>query len=147
MNIMDQSADLIELRAKALDIPAILAWVGDPDAGGVALFLGTTRHDKKGTAALAALDYEAYPEMALSQMRQIAAKARDQWPARKIAIVHRTGRVKVGEPSVAIAVSAPHRGQAFEVCRFVIDSIKADVAIWKKEVWSDGSATWVEGES
>jgi molybdopterin synthase catalytic subunit len=139
---MDALQDLVELRGSALDVAGILQWVGDAEAGGVALFLGTTRSENKGTVALAALDYEAYPQMAVTQMKQLAALARSRWALRKVAIVHRTGRVAVGEPSVAIAVSAPHRGQAFEACRFLIDSLKKDVAVWKKEVWGDGSATW-----
>jgi|SRR5580658_3750216 molybdopterin synthase catalytic subunit len=142
---MEALADLIELRSTALDVAGILNWVGDEEAGGVAVFLGTTRSEKKGDVSLTALDYEAYPEMALAQMRQLAAVARERWPVRKVAIVHRTGRVGVGEPSVVIAVSAPHRGQAFEACRFLIDALKKDVAVWKKEVWEDGSATWSGG--
>ncbi len=139
---MEASQDLIELRDSALDVPGILAWVGDREAGGAAVFLGMTRSEKKGSVDLAALDYEAYGEMAVNQMRQLAALARDRWPVRKIAIVHRTGRVAVGEPSVIIAVSAPHRGQSFEACRFLIEGLKKDVAVWKKEVWADGSSTW-----
>jgi molybdopterin synthase catalytic subunit len=139
---MDALQDLVELRGSALDVAGILQWALDAEAGGVALFLGTTRSEKKGTVELTALEYEAYPQMAVTQMKQLAALARSRWPLRKVAIVHRTGRVAVGEPSVAIAVSAPHRGQAFEACRFLIDSLKKDVAVWKKEVWGDGSATW-----
>jgi molybdopterin synthase catalytic subunit len=138
--------DIIEIRAEAIDVGNIVAAVGDGDAGGVAIFLGTTRRDtgERGQTLLA-LDYQAYEAMALEQMRQLSIEARNRWPIRKIAIIHRVGRVEIGQPSVAIAVSSPHRGQAFEACRFLIDSLKHQVTIWKKEVWGDGSATWVEG--
>jgi molybdopterin synthase catalytic subunit len=75
----------------------------------------------------------------------LAAQARGRWPIRKLALLHRVGRVAVGEPSVLIAVSAPHRGEAFDATRWLIDNLKSAAAIWKKEVWSDGSTTWVEG--
>jgi molybdopterin synthase catalytic subunit len=142
---MELEQDLIRLQGTAIDVPTVVASVGDDQAGGVAIFLGTTRSDEKDGAKLAALDYEAYSEMALAQMREIAARARQRWAVRKLAIVHRTGRVEIGEPSVAIAVSAPHRDQAFEACRFLIDSLKREVAVWKKEIWTDGSASWVGG--
>jgi molybdopterin synthase catalytic subunit len=142
---METNKDLIRLQGTAIDVPGVVASVGDDEAGGVVIFLGTTRSDEKDGARLAALEYEAYAEMAVEQMRGIAKKAGERWPVRKVAIVHRTGRVGVGEPSVAIAVSAPHRDQAFEACRFLIDSLKREVAVWKKEIWTDGSADWVEG--
>ena len=81
--------------------------------------------------------------MALNQLQSLAAAARQRWPILKLALLHRIGRVPVGEPSVIIAVSTPHRADAFEACRFLIDELKKDVAIWKKEVWSDGTGTWV----
>jgi molybdopterin synthase catalytic subunit len=138
--------DIVEIRAEAIDVGKIVAAVGDGDAGGVAIFLGTTRRDTSDHGqSLLALDYEAYETMALEQMRQLTIEARRRWPIRKIAIVHRVGRVEVGQPSVAIAVSSRHRRQAFEACRFLIDSLKTQVSIWKKEVWNDGSSFWVEG--
>src|SRR5206468_11274112 len=112
-------------------------------AGGIDVCLGTTRAETQQGRALLALDYDAYGEMALGQMRELARGARERWPVRRLAILHRTGRVAVGEPSVVIAVSTPHRAQSFEACRWIIDTLKADVAIWKKEVWADGTATWV----
>jgi molybdopterin synthase catalytic subunit len=96
---------------------------------------------------LVALDYQAYHEMARRQLADLAAEARRLWPIRKLALIHRVGRVPVGEPSVVIAVSCPHRGEAFDACRWLIDTLKKDVAIWKKEVWADGSGTWVHPES
>ena len=93
---------------------------------------------------LLALDYEAYPEMALGRMQQLAQTARQKWPILRIVMHHRIGRVPISEPSVAIAVSCPHRAEAFEACRWLIDQLKIDVPIWKKEIWADGSGTWVE---
>jgi len=123
---------------------AALRFVTDPCAGGIDVFLGTTRSEESADGRdLIALDYEAYGEMALKQMRDLASRARERWPVSKLAILHRTGRVAVAEPSVIIAVSTPHRADAFAACKFLIDSLKAEVAIWKKEIWTDGSGTWV----
>jgi molybdopterin synthase catalytic subunit len=137
--------DLIQLRGDAIDIAAAIGLVTDPQAGGIAVFLGTTRAESNGSARqLTALDYEAYSEMAVPQMHELARTARDRWPIIRLAMLHRTGRVPLGEPSVLIAVAAPHRADAFDACRFLINTLKADVAIWKKEVWNDGTGTWVE---
>lgn len=118
--------------------------VSDPSAGGIAIFCGTTRGEKNPQGQkLLALEYEAYAEMAAPQLRDLAKVARGKWPIIKLAILHRTGRVEPGEPSVVIAVSTPHRSDAFEACRWIIDALKNDVAIWKKEIWADGSGSWV----
>jgi molybdopterin synthase catalytic subunit len=93
---------------------------------------------------LVALDYEAYEQMATEQFADMARRARQSWPIVKLVILHRVGRVAVAEPSVVIAVATPHRAQAFEACRWMIDTLKKEAAIWKKEVWSDGSAAWVD---
>ncbi len=138
-------ADWIDILATPLDHAEALRFVTDPGAGGIATFLGTTRGEKDSRGHdLVALDYEAYLEMAIPQLRTLAEAARSQWPIVKQVILHRTGRVEVGQPSVLIAVASPHRHEAFSACRFIIDAIKADVAIWKKEIWSDGSGTWVQ---
>jgi molybdopterin synthase catalytic subunit len=138
----------IEIFSSPLSVEKAVSYVADPYAGGIDLFLGTTRQEKSAeNRELIALDYEAYEQMALEQMRHLANRAREKWPIVKIAMLHRTGRVNVGEPSVVIAVSTPHRSDAFEACRFLIDELKKDVAIWKKEVWSDGSASWVQPNS
>ena len=138
-------ADVIELTARALDVSSAVAHVTDAAAGGIAVFLGTTRaEDDAAKQPLVALDYEAYPEMALEQMRALARSARERWPIARLALLHRTGRVAVSEPSVIIAVASPHRGEAFDACEWLIDTLKKEVAIWKKEVWRDGSGTWVD---
>lgn len=138
--------DTILISPNALDHSAI-AQVTAPTAGGIAVFLGCTRAEKSlDGRELLALDYEAYSEMALKQMQDLARRAREKWPIIKLALLHRVGRVGLGEPSVLIAVSTPHRGEAFEACRWLIDTLKKDVAIWKKEVWADGSGSWVHRE-
>ena len=131
--------DWIGITAAPLDTGRAIAFVSADAAGGIAVFLGTTRAEGN----LLALDYEAYEEMALKQLNGLAAAARARWPIVKLALLHRTGRVKLAEPSVVIAVSTPHRAESFEACRFLIDSLKKDVAIWKKEVWADGTGSWI----
>jgi molybdopterin synthase catalytic subunit len=137
---------MIGLVAGPLDVGAAIASVSDPAAGGIAVFLGTTRAEAHSDGrALVALDYEAYPEMAGAQLRDLGERARSRWPVLRLAILHRTGPVAVGEPSVLIAVATPHRAEAFEVCRWLIDTLKAEATIWKQEVWSDGHTSWVTG--
>ncbi len=136
--------DLIELSAAPIAVNSSIASVNEPAAGGIAVFLGITRSEISDDGrALLALDYEAYADMARTQLAELAQQARERWPICRLAILHRTGRVDVGQPSVLIAVSTPHRAEAFEACRWLIDALKASAAIWKKEIWSDGSSTWV----
>ena len=136
--------DWIEILAQPLEISRAAAHVSSPEVGGICVFLGTTRAEKSVDGRdLVALGYEAYPEMAIQQLRDLAKQAREKWPIARLAILHRVGRVPLAEPSVIIAVACPHRAEAFEACRWLIDRLKADVAIWKKEVRSDGSGTWV----
>jgi molybdopterin synthase catalytic subunit len=136
--------NLLAIQDEPIDAAKTIAFVADPAAGGIDVFLGTTRSERNSDGReLLALDYEAYADMAARQLKELADTARQRWPIVKLAIVHRTGRVALAEPSVVIAVSCPHRGEAFEACRWIIDTLKKDVAIWKKEIWSDGSGTWV----
>jgi len=111
--------------------------------GGVCVFLGVVRNESGGRP-VRHLEYEAYEEMALPMMEEIAREARGRWPVTEVRIVHRLGRLEIGEASVAVAVTAPHRGAAFEACRYAIDTLKATVPIWKKEFYADG-AVWLEG--
>ena len=137
---------LVSLSVTALDAGAAIEFVSDARAGGVAVFLGTTRAEQRADGAqLEALDYEAYSEMAQGQLLSLANRASARWPVLRLALLHRTGRVALGEPSVVVAVCAPHRAEAFEACRWLIDTLKAEVAIWKKEVWADGTGSWVPG--
>jgi molybdopterin synthase catalytic subunit len=137
----------LEILATPLPIAGAIEFVQDRQAGGVAVFLGTTRgEDSPAGQPLLALDYEAYGELALRQLAELAARARERWPILKLAILHRVGRVELAQPSVLIAVSTPHRSESFEACRWLIDTLKADVAIWKKEIWSDGQSSWVHSD-
>ena len=139
--------DWVQLHSEPIAVGPVVEFVTDPMAGGIAVFLGTTRaEDSQRGEALAALEYEAYEEMALRQLQELAVKAREQWPILRLCILHRTGRVAVGEQSVVIAVSTPHRAEAFAACRWLIDALKAEAAIWKKELWTDGSGSWVHPE-
>lgn len=139
------SSDWIELTAEPIDAARAFQFVSDAQAGGIAMFAGLTRAEASPEGrALAALDYEAYGEMALSQMRELARRARQKWPVVRLAILHRTGRVPLAHPSVVIAVACPHRAEAFDACRWIIDTLKVEVAIWKKEIWEGGGESWVD---
>ena len=125
-----------------IDTSAILAAVSSKDAGAVVLFLGTTREFTHGRQT-ASLDYECYPAMAERKLAELEAEARLRWPLTGCAIVHRLGRLELGEASIAIAVSSPHRQTAFEAGKWLIDTIKEVVPIWKQENWADGTSEWV----
>ncbi len=132
------------LFSNALDIAALTARLSDPRAGGILTFAGTTRAETHPAGqTLLALDYEAYADMAARQLEDLAESAAGKWGALAVVVHHRLGRVEVGEPSVFIGVATAHRAAAFEAGRFLIDTLKASAAIWKKEVWADGAATWV----
>jgi molybdopterin converting factor subunit 1 len=129
---------------QAIDTQAVLAKVKQPDDGAAVVFEGVVRNHTRGRRTLY-LDYEAYAEMALKQMELLAQQALAKFPIRDVAIVHRLGRLQIGESSVAIAVASAHRTAAFEACRWLIDSLKCSVPIWKKEYFEDG-AVWADGE-
>ncbi|MEZ6045735.1 MAG: molybdenum cofactor biosynthesis protein MoaE [Planctomycetaceae bacterium] len=132
----------IELTQEVIQTEEIYAQVASKDAGAVVLFLGTVREMTSGRQTVA-LDYDAYPEMALAQMEKLASEAREKWPLVELAIVHRLGHLELGEISVAVAVSTPHRRDAFEAGQYLIDELKVRVPVWKKENWSDGTTEWV----
>jgi molybdopterin synthase catalytic subunit len=133
---------MIEITAAAIDIAAVLESVASPRAGAVVLFLGTTR-EVTGQRRTRWLDYDCYAEMARAKLDQLESEARRRWPIELCAIVHRVGRVEIGQPSVAVAVSSPHRQDGFEAARWLIDTLKETVPIWKQEHWADGSSQWV----
>jgi molybdopterin synthase catalytic subunit len=136
---------VIGLTAQPLDVNAMVRAVQTHAHGAVATFLGTTRETSPGDPRpVVALEYEAYPAMAVEEMETIAREVRERFGPLEIAMLHRTGRVVLGEPSVAIVIAAPHRGPAFEACRYAIDELKSRVAVWKREVYRDGDAAWVE---
>lgn len=135
----------IGLSAEPLDAEAMVRAVQTAAHGAVVTFLGTTRETSPGDARpVEALEYEAYEAMAVAEMQAIAAETRERFGPLAIAMVHRTGRVELGAPSVAVVVAAPHRGAAFEACRYAIDALKSRVAIWKREIYRDGDAAWIE---
>ncbi len=138
-----------EIGEAPLDIGAALEEVGDPSCGGLALFVGTVRR----SAAIAShhakpvvrLDYEAHGELAPRRLDEICHEAQHRWDVRRLVALHRTGSCELGEATFVVACSAPHRADALEACRFVIDAIKSTVPIWKREVYEDGSS-WVGAE-
>lgn len=133
---------MIELTHDVIDTAALLSDIGSSQAGAVVLFLGTTREFTAGRRTVT-LDYEAYDEMARKKMADLETEARQRWELVNCGIIHRLGNVPLGEASVAIAVSSPHRAAAFEAGRWIIDTLKVTVPIWKKEKWSDGTSEWV----
>ena len=133
---------MVVLTSDPIDYHQLTEDVRSHDAGAVVLFLGTVREMTAGRQTVA-LDYEAFPEMARSRMAQLESEARDQWPVTEAGIIHRLGHLELGDISVAVAVSCPHRKDAFDAGRFLIDRLKEEVPIWKKENWSDGSTEWV----
>jgi molybdopterin synthase catalytic subunit len=137
---------LIRVTREPLDRPAIDAIVQSvwhAGAGGIVTFEGTVRDHARGKR-IRYLEYDAYAEMAEQEMARIAAEIERRWGTDRVAMVHRTGRLEIGEVSVVVAVACPHRAEAFEACRYAIDTLKATVPIWKKEVAEDGEE-WVEG--
>ncbi len=133
---------MIQIVDKKIDTAELLASVFVPEAGGIDLFLGTTRNHSKGKKVIR-LEYEAYSPMALKIMSEIETEIGKRWNIHKISMVHRIGVVPVMEASVAIGVSAAHRKEAFEACRYAIDELKKRVPMWKKEIFEDGEV-WVE---
>jgi len=132
---------MFRVTDKAIDLQELVNFVGDPEAGAIATFIGTTRNNNEGRKVIA-LDYEAYPEMAEKELARIGAEARAKWSIGRMAIVHRLGPVQITEASVIIAVSSAHRDAAFAACRFAIEEIKKTVPIWKKEVY-EGGEVWI----
>ena len=133
---------MISLTHDPIDYHALTESVRSPQSGAVVLFLGTVRELTAGRQTVA-LDYEGYPEMARVKLEELEQAARSRWPIDKVGIVHRLGHLELGDISVAVAVSCPHRHQAFDAGRFLIDELKVSVPIWKKENWADGSTEWV----
>lgn len=137
------SLALLRLTSEPIQIQEILDAVRARECGGLALFVGTVRNHSGGKENVLWLEYEAYESMALKKMREIATSVRQLYPVRKIAMAHRVGRLEIGDDAVAIAVSTPHRKEAFAACKFIIDAVKSTVPIWKKEVFADGEV-WVD---
>lgn len=137
-------ADHYELLQAAIDPAALVRRVRAGQDGAIVTFDGFVRTESHGRATKY-LEYEAYESMALSKMREIGAQIHEKFAIHRVAMVHRLGRLEIGETSVFIAVSAPHRAAAFDACRYAIDVLKCTVPIWKKEYFQDG-AIWADGE-
>jgi len=136
--------DLFDLVQSPIDVPALRRRVRGSQDGAIVIFDGFVRNESHGRATKY-LIYEAYEPMALSKMREIGAQLHQKFAIHRIAIVHRLGRLEIGDTSILIAVSAAHRASAFDACRFAIDTLKKTVPIWKKEYFEDG-AVWADGE-
>jgi molybdopterin synthase catalytic subunit len=134
---------IIQLTREILDRNALVEAVTHASAGGIVIFEGVVRDNARGKQ-VRYLQYDAYIEMAEEQIRVIIAEAKQRWGIEHVAVAHRFGRLEIGEASVIIVVATPHREEAFEACRYIIDTLKTTVPIWKKEVATDGEE-WVEG--
>jgi molybdopterin synthase catalytic subunit len=135
---------LFELTRDPLDARRLEAAVSHAGAGAICTFTGVVRDNSRGRS-VTQLDYEAYAEMATAQMRKIADEIADKWPEARVAMAHRTGKLEIGEASVVVSVSSPHRAEAIAACQWGIDRLKESVPIWKKEHAADGTF-WIEGD-
>ena len=135
-----------ELVDTQLDIASLIADASAPSCGAIASFVGTVRATASvpdnAAKPVTGLDYDAHPKLAQEKLAEIATQAADKWGLHRVVAVHRVGTCELGEPTVVVACAAPHRGDALEACRWLIDELKATVPIWKKEIYSDGSS-WV----
>ena len=131
----------IKVSSNPLNIQSAIDWVMSPDSGGIDVFIGTVRNATKGRQVVK-LEFEAYEPMALAEMEKIVSDTFNKWPVQRVLVHHRSGVLQVGDVPVIIAVSAAHRAAAFDACRYIIDTLKQSVPIWKKEIFEDGEA-WV----
>lgn len=139
-----QDDGLFRVTTEPLDPEPLVAAVRKDESGAVALFYGVARNHSEGRA-VRALEYDAHPSMAEKKLREVAEEVRARWQVTGIGVLHRTGRLAVGEASLLVAVSAAHRAEAFDACHFAVDRIKQIVPVWKKEIWEDGDGAWVAG--
>ncbi len=135
---------LFEVTTEPLDARRVEAAVAHPAAGAICTFTGIVRDNSRGRS-VTHLEYEAFVEMATEQMRRLADEIAERWPEARVAMAHRTGRLGIGEPSVVVSASAPHRAEAIAACKWGIDRLKESVPIWKKEHAADGTF-WIEGD-
>jgi molybdopterin synthase catalytic subunit len=131
-----------EIVSEPIDEKLLVGRVASPRAGAIVTFHGVVRDNSLGRKVLYLL-YEAYPPMAITEMEKIEGELRERWEVEKVAISHRIGRLEIGESSVVIAVSSPHRKEALEACHYAIDRLKQTVPVWKKEYW-EGGEVWIE---
>jgi molybdopterin synthase catalytic subunit len=140
--LASQDAEYVDVTGEPLDARLLLDFVSDPTAGATVLFSGTVRNHSHGREGVTHLEYEAYEGVVVTKIAEVIEAARSRWPMIKVAAVHRTGTLNVGDAAVMVAVSTAHRADAFPACKFVIDELKRSVPIWKKEHWP-GGAEWV----
>lgn len=133
-------SDWIAVSGNSLPIDSVWRWVSLPSCGGLVTFCGTVRDHSAGREGVTLLEYEAYEEHVVPRLAEVAAAARGQWPEiGRLVILHRVGRLEVGEVAVVVAASTPHRAEAFAAAQFCIDTLKQTVPIWKHETWAGGS--------
>lgn len=145
MGVVSADRVLVRVTAEPLSSEEALAFVADPGAGGTCVFLGTVRDNSDAGVGVTGLTYEAWEELATDRLSELAERMHQGWPLKKVALLHRTGELPVGQTSVIVAASSAHRAEAFEACRFGIERLKEDVPIWKKETLVTGEAGWVMG--
>jgi len=145
MGAVSDDQTLVRVTAEPLSVDEALAFIADRSSGGSCIFIGTVRDTDAHGAVVTGLTYESWDEIAIDRLREIADGLRARWPIRKVALLHRTGDLDVGEASVVVAVSSAHRAEAFEACREGIEQLKHDVPIWKKELLATGEGHWVMG--
>ncbi len=132
-----------KITPQKIVVESVVRKVQDVESGALVVFIGTVRRTSRGRE-VEHLEYEAYREMALKEFDRLGEDIKEKWKIKKLAIVHRTGKIKLGEASVVIAVSAPHRKEAYKASRYAIERLKRCVPIWKKEVWKGGEQ-WIQG--
>jgi molybdopterin synthase catalytic subunit len=145
MGVVCDDQTLVRVTAEPLSVDEALAFIADPSSGGSCIFVGTVRDAGAHGDVVTGLTYESWNEIAEDRLHEIADGLRARWPVRKVALLHRVGNLGVGEASVVVAVSSPHRAEAFEACREGIEQLKHDVPIWKKELLATGEGRWVMG--
>ncbi|MGB2868810.1 MAG: molybdenum cofactor biosynthesis protein MoaE [Bacteroidota bacterium] len=131
----------VHITKDPINVAEVVESVTSHESGGIDVFIGTTRNHANDKSVVS-LEYEAYEPMALKTMQALVEESRSRWPLDRVAVVHRIGKVPLGEASVVIAVSSAHRNEAFEACRYLIDRLKQEVPIWKKEYYADGTFEW-----
>jgi len=145
MGAVSDDQTLVRITVEPLSVDEALAFITDPSSGGSCIFVGTVRDADADGVVVTGLTYESWNDVAVDRLHEIADRLRDRWPIRKVALFHRTGDLGVGDASVVVAVSSPHRAEAFEACREGIEQLKHDVPIWKKELLATGEGHWVIG--
>jgi molybdopterin synthase catalytic subunit len=141
---MSVAATFCRVTHDPIDAAGLLAAVTSPSDGAVLLFWGVVRDHHEGRP-VSHLEYHAYREMAEAKLEEIVSEARERWPVGEVGVVHRLGRLEVGEASVGIAVASPHRAEAYEASRYIIEELKHRVPIWKREGYLEGDSQWVRG--